>query len=148
MLSIVLFGPHLSQPHTGIATMTEEYSPVRLDKWLWAARFFKTRALAAQAIQGGKVHVNGQRCKASRLIAPGDQLEIQRGQEKWEVIVRDLSMRRGPAREAAQLFEETGSSFAAREAVRAERKLAHPVAPEKRPDRRQRQSLRTLRRQR
>lgn len=128
--------------------MTAENSPVRLDKWLWAARFFKTRALAAQAVHGGKVHINGARCKASRVVAVGDTLEIQRGLEKWVVQISGLSARRGPARDAVMLYEETEFSRTARETAQESRRLVSPAAPEKRPDRRQRQSLRTLRRQR
>jgi ribosome-associated heat shock protein Hsp15 len=83
---------------------------VRLDKWLWAARFFKTRSLAATAINGGKVHVNGVRPKPARSLHVGDRLEIRRGPYEWEVVVRGLEKRRGPATEATLLYEETEQS--------------------------------------
>ncbi len=79
----------------------ENKSAVRLDKWLWAARFFKTRSLAAQAVSGGKVHLNSQRAKPARELRSGDELSIRRGEVEWSVVVRSLSRKRGPASEAA-----------------------------------------------
>ncbi len=117
--------------------------PVRVDKWLWAARFFKTRANAAEAVSGGKVHVNGQRVKPSRLIRPGDCLDIQRSGQRWTVIVRALSRRRGPAQVARTLYEETPESRAAREAAREARRR-ETAAPPRRPDGRDRRRLRQL----
>ena len=73
---------------------------VRLDRWLWAARVFKTRALAGEAIDGGKVHLNGRRAKRAKAIKPGDQLRIRKGPYEYILIVRALSVRRGPASEA------------------------------------------------
>jgi len=102
--------------------MSEER--VRLDKWLWAARFFKTRGLAAEAIQGGRVHVGGVRAKAAREVRPGDTLEITAGQTAWTVVVRAVSARRGPASEAALLYEETAESRERRERRAAERRAA------------------------
>lgn len=93
---------------------------VRLDKWLWAARFFKTRSLAAEAAQGGKVHVRGDRAKPARPVRIGDRLEIRRGPHEWVVTVKGLSMKRGPASEAALLYEETEESARKRNAARAE----------------------------
>ena len=93
---------------------------VRLDQWLWAARFFKTRSLAATAAQGGKVHVRGDRAKPARAIRVGDLLQIRRGSCEWVVEVRDLSTRRGPAKEAVLLYEETEESVRARDAARAQ----------------------------
>ena len=95
---------------------------VRLDKWLWAARFFKTRRLAKEAIEGGKVHCAGQRVKVAREISPGEALIIQQGYDKREVRVIALSDRRRSAAEAALLYEETAASQAAREQRAAERK--------------------------
>jgi ribosome-associated heat shock protein Hsp15 len=86
----------------------------RLDKWLWAARYFKTRTLAAAAVTGGKVQVDGQRVKPSKLIRAGDRLEIRRGPMQWEIVVSGLSKQRRPAPEAAQLYEETPESTARR----------------------------------
>ena len=82
-------------------------SGVRADKWLWAARFFKTRGLAVEAISGGRVHVNGQRIKPAKDIAVGDELEISIGQSRYVVVVRGTADRRGPATEARKLYEET-----------------------------------------
>lgn len=90
---------------------------LRIDKWLWAARFFKTRALAADAVEGGKVHLNGARVKPAKTVHIGDILAIRIGRFEFVVVVRGLSARRGPASEAAKLYEETGESRAAREAL-------------------------------
>jgi ribosome-associated heat shock protein Hsp15 len=89
----------------------------RLDKWLWAARFFKTRALAAEAIDGGKVAVNGDRAKRSRLIQAGDTLVIRLGPYEHVVVVRDVALRRGSAAIAQGLYEETLASLKARAAI-------------------------------
>ena len=88
---------------------------VRLDKWLWAARFFKTRSAAAQAVDGGKVDVNGERAKRSRLVQIGDAIVIRRPPFEQAILVRGLSELRGPAATAAALYEETAESRAARE---------------------------------
>ena len=93
---------------------------VRLDLWLWAARFFKTRSLAATAAQGGKVHVRGDRAKPARAIRVGDLLQIRHGSYEWVVTVKSLSTRRGPAKEAALLYEETEESVRNRDAARAQ----------------------------
>ena len=93
---------------------------VRLDKWLWAARFFKTRSLAAEAAQGGKVHVHGDRAKPARPVRVGDRLQIRRGPYEWVVTVKGLSTRRGPAKEAVLLYEETADSVQNRDAARAQ----------------------------
>lgn len=95
---------------------------LRLDKWLWAARFFKTRGLAKKAIEGGKVHCGGQRVKVAKEISPGDTLVIQQGFDKREVRVIALSDRRRGAAEAALLYEESATSLDAREQRAAERK--------------------------
>src|SRR5947208_3190063 len=87
---------------------------VRLDKWLWAARLVKTRGLAAEAIAGGRVHLNGARAKPSKEVRSGDRLEITVGQVRREVLVRGVAERRGPAREAQLLYEETPESIAER----------------------------------
>lgn len=95
---------------------------VRLDKWLWAARFFKTRRLAKEAIEGGKVHCAGQRVKVAKEIAVGEELTIRQGLDNREVRVIEISDQRRGAPEAALLYEETGASKAAREQRAAERK--------------------------
>src|SRR5262245_51856983 len=96
---------------------------VRVDKWLWAARLAKTRALAAEAVKGGRVELNGQRVKPSKEVRPGDELEITSGPYRRVVIVHALSDKRGPAKVAALLYEETPESIAARERVAAQRRL-------------------------
>lgn len=106
--------------------MTEHPLPrVRLDRWLWAARFFKTRALAARAIDGGKVRVNGERVKRSKLIAMSDGVEIRLGPYQHHVAVRGLAERRGPAAAAATLYEETAASKTGRERVASQLRAAH-----------------------
>ncbi|RMG53678.1 MAG: RNA-binding protein [Gammaproteobacteria bacterium] len=116
---------------------------IRLDKWLWAARFFRKRSLATEAIQGGHVHVEGQRVKPARRVRVGERIHITRGQEEIEVIVAGLSERRGPASEARQLYEETPESIARRaERAEARRLQAEQPAPRHRPDSRQRRRLR------
>lgn len=88
---------------------------MRLDKWLWAARFFKTRALAQQAVTGGRVTLNGERIKRAHEVRVGDSVDVRVGEWRWEVVVRALSERRGPAEEARRLYEETPASRAERE---------------------------------
>ncbi len=102
--------------------MTSE--KVRLDKWLWAARFFKTRSIAATAITGGKVQVNGRRVKRASLLAVGDRVRVRKRSQLYEVIVKDLSQRRGPAIVAAELYEETAESRLERERLASQRKAA------------------------
>jgi ribosome-associated heat shock protein Hsp15 len=101
---------------------------VRLDRWLWAARMFKTRTLAVEAIDGGKVHLNGRRAKRAKTIKPGDQLRIRKGPYEYHLVVRALSVRRGPATEAEKLYEETSESRAAREQMATQMKASAPVA--------------------
>lgn len=97
---------------------------VRIDKWLWAARFFKTRSLAQEAIELGRVRIDGVRIKPSRDVRLGDLLEINRGQEKFEVYVEALSSVRGPAKTAQTLYRETDESKVLRERAAAIRKYA------------------------
>jgi ribosome-associated heat shock protein Hsp15 len=97
---------------------------VRLDKWLWAARFFKTRALAVEAIDGGKVSVNDARPKRAKLVQAGDEIAVRIGPYQHIVIVRDVSGRRGSAAVAQALYQETAASVAAREATAAQQKSA------------------------
>jgi ribosome-associated heat shock protein Hsp15 len=98
--------------------------PVRVDRWLWAARLVKTRSLAAEAVRGGRVHVNGRAVKPSRELRPGDRVELTLGAVRRTVVVMATAERRGPAREAAGLYEETPESVEARERARAERRAA------------------------
>jgi ribosome-associated heat shock protein Hsp15 len=116
---------------------------IRIDRWLWAARFFKTRALAQAAIRGGHVQLNGARVKPSRELKVGDRLSIARGVERFEIEVRGLSEKRGPAKVAAELYEESAASAARREAEREERRLQRQIVtgPERRPDKRARRRI-------
>ena len=105
--------------------MTSEGAKVRIDKWLWAARFHKTRALASEAVQGGRVHVNGQRVKPARDVRLDDVIEITRpGHSPLTVVVRGISDRRGSATVAQELYTETDESIALRERDRMMRKMA------------------------
>ncbi|KGM53754.1 tRNA synthetase RNA-binding protein [Lysobacter arseniciresistens ZS79] len=128
-----------SQPVEPVAT-------VRLDLWLWASRFFKTRSLARDAIEHGKVEVGGQRPKASRAVRVGDALRIARGDEMFEVTVLGLSDSRGPATVAQTLYRESGESRAERERLRALRaaERAGYRPPETKPDKRARRLIRAL----
>jgi ribosome-associated heat shock protein Hsp15 len=121
---------------------------VRVDKWLWAARFFKTRSAATDAVAGGHVQVNGARAKPARDVVVGDRLEIRREQQRWTVEVTGLADRRGSATAAATLYDETAESVAERERLRAERRLARPVGADlsERPTKRDRRRLDALRR--
>jgi len=115
---------------------------VRLDRWLWAARLFKTRALAGEAVDGGLVHLNGERVKAAHAVRPGDRLEVRRGGERLELVVRALAEQRGPASVAQQLYEETAASRARREAEAERRRLAAAAPrPPGRPDKRSRRRI-------
>ena len=101
-------------------------APVRVDKWLWAARLLKTRSLAAEAVKGGRVHVNGQAIKPSRELRPGDRVELSTGPYRRTVDVRATTTRRGPAPEAERLYAETPESRAAREREAEQRRDADP----------------------
>lgn len=116
--------------------------PMRLDKWLWAARFFKTRSLATDAVSGGKVHTGGERAKPGRAVKAGDRLEIRLGEDLVEVEVLELSEQRGPAVVAQALYRETELSQSRRRA-RAESRLLQPRSPRpaNRPDKRERRRL-------
>lgn len=103
---------------------------LRVDKWLWAARFFKTRSLAHEAVEGGRVKVNGERAKPSRELKPGDRLEIHIGEYQWQIGVLALSAQRGAATVARTLYDETPESHARRQRQVAERKLHADPAQE------------------
>lgn len=126
--------------------MEQAMDTVRLDLWLWAARFFKTRALAKQAIETGKVEVGGQRAKPARAVRIGDALRVVRGEEIFEIEVAGLSDSRGPARVAQTLYVETEQSRAERlerlARLRAERAGYRP--PQQKPDKRARRLIRAL----
>lgn len=132
-------GPH-NNPRAGGGTSDKK---VRLDKWLWAARFFKTRGLATEAIKGGKIELNGSRAKPSREIKIDDTLRIRQGYDEKTVIVRDLSDRRGPAPVARLLYEETADSIVQREKMTEQRRIAnaHRDVGQGRPTKRERRLI-------
>jgi ribosome-associated heat shock protein Hsp15 len=116
---------------------------VRIDKWLWAARFYKTRSLATEAVEGGKVHVNGERVKAARLLRTGDRLEIRRGADQMEVVVAAIGDHRGPATVAQTLYEETEASATRRQALAEQQRALAAAMPRfgGRPDKKQRRKI-------
>ena len=115
-------------------------SALRIDKWLWCARFFRTRSLAQAAVEGGHVQVNDDRVKSSRAVRIGDRLRIQRDQERFEIQVTAIPARRGPASEARAHYRETAESEAARLQARELRRLT-TAGPARRPDKRDRREL-------
>ena len=125
---------------------TDGESRVRLDKWLWAARFYKSRSLAKAAIDGGKVHLNDARVKAAKDVGVGDTLTITRGDAVQTVVVTGIAERRGSATIAATLYHETTESIDARESIRAQRRMerAGLTIPKRRPSKRDRRQLRAV----
>jgi len=121
---------------------------VRIDKWLWAARFFKTRVAATEAVIGGHVQVGGERVKPAKEIRVGDTVGIRRGELRWTVVVAGIADRRGPASIAAALYEETPDSLAERERQRLERRLTRPLGADlgARPTKQARRRIDALRR--
>ena len=132
-----------------MASQTRADAPadaVRLDVWLWAARFFKTRSLAKQAVEGGKVQVAGQGAKASRLVRAGESVVVRRGEEQFDLVVRGVSEKRGPAPVAQSLYEEHEASRLARLQAAAERRasVAGYRPPAGKPDKRARRLIQAL----
>lgn len=120
----------------------------RIDKWLWAARFFKTRSLAKNAIEGGKVQLAGQRVKVSREIAVGDVLHIRKGWDEYDIVVRAISVQRRAAPIAQTLYEETEASMSRRARAAEARKAAGALArPTQKPGKHERKALERLRKQ-
>ncbi len=119
----------------------QEVESMRVDKWLWAARFFKTRSVAKAAIEGGKVHHNTDRVKVSREIRVGMELTIQQGFERKTVVIKALSAVRGGAPVAQQLYEETEVSIARRELLSSQRKLHNLARPDHRPSKKDRRDI-------
>lgn len=117
---------------------------VRADIWLWAARMFKTRRLCREAIDGGRVALNGVACKPAKQIHAGDHLRVSRGEERLELAVLALSDKRGPASSAQTLYAETEASMAAREKQREISRMQGPSGPKRRPDKASRRELRRL----
>ena len=118
----------------------------RIDRWLWCTRFYRSRALAAAAVGGGKVHVNGERAKPARNVLIGDRLDVTLGTESWTVVVRALPSRRGPAPEAQACYEESADSILRRAVGRERRQAARAggLSPGPRPDKRGRRAIRRL----
>lgn len=121
---------------------SSDLTSVRVDKWLWAARFYKTRQLATEAVAGGHVHLNGERVKAGRKIAVGDQLAISKAGMSWDIQIDGLLEKRVSAKLAQSLYTEDEASIAAREVAQEQRRLniVQP-APRSKPDKRQRRKL-------
>ncbi len=124
----------------------EEEKKIRIDKWLWAARFFKTRSMAAKAVSGGHVHLNSARVKPARAVSVGDELRIVRNETEFIITVKQLLEKRGPATLARTLYEETEESIAAREMTREQKKMMHMghVSPAKRPGKKDRRLIRSF----
>ncbi len=122
---------------------------MRLDKWLWAARFFKTRQLAIDAISGGKVHLNGQRVKPGKEIATGVRLTITKDQCAWDITVKALSKQRRPAAEAERLYEESSDSHARRQVLVEQRREDREAGlqPDQRPNKRDRRLIHRFKRE-
>jgi len=115
---------------------------IRLDKWLWAARFYKTRSIARNMIDGGKVHYNGQRTKPSKTVEAGATITLRQGQEEKTIIIERISGQRRGAPEAQTLYSETTESINKRQENAAQRKLhAHNPSPDRRPDKKQRRDI-------
>ena len=117
---------------------------IRIDKWLWSSRFFKTRSMATEAVNGGKVHLNGQRVKAGRSVKPGDRLEIQKSGTVYKVTIKGVNKTRRPAKEACLTYEESENSRLKREQEQQIKRLAsasRPV-PQRKPGKREREQLR------
>lgn len=119
-----------SKAHLVNNLMSSELTSQRLDKWLWAARFFKTRQLAVEAINGGKVHLNGQRTKPGKEVHPGSRLRVHKGSLEWELEVIGLSKQRRPAKEAVRLYEESEQSRLSREQQIEQQRLIRAAQPQ------------------
>ncbi len=124
-------------------------SEIRIDKWLWHSRFFKTRPLASDAVNGGKVHLNGQRVKAGRLVKVDDVLSIQKESDLYEVSIKAILKTRRPAKEASLTYEESNNSRIKREQEQKIKKLASAIrpVPQRKPDKREREQLRNFKKQ-
>jgi ribosome-associated heat shock protein Hsp15 len=107
--------------------MSEPLERVRIDRWLWAARFYRTRSLATAAVNGGKVEVNGERAKPARLIRIGDAVSVRQPPFEWQLLVRGLAERRGSASVAAGLYDETADSRAARQRLQEQLRVVQPL---------------------
>jgi len=122
---------------------------VRIDKWLWAARFFKTRSLAKKMVEQGKIKIDGQKCKPSRNVAIGNQVSIKKGSQLWDVMVLDVADKRGSATIAQTLYEETDESVKNRESANLLSKMEYHSTPkpDKRPTKKQRRDIKSFKSQ-
>ncbi len=122
-----------------------ELDSIRIDKWLWTARFFKTRKLASEAVSGGKVHINGQRCKPAKEVSPGMELTITKDQFQWDLTVIAINSHRRPAKEAVLLYKEDSESFNKRQQQIIQQKEQRALTPhcerEHRPNKKQRRQI-------
>jgi ribosome-associated heat shock protein Hsp15 len=123
------------------STSSNHESAIRIDKWLWAARFYRTRTTAKEAIDGGKVHFQGERVKVSKEIRIGMELTIRQGFDEKIIVIKGISAIRGNATAAQVLYEETPTSIARRELFQAARKLSNLARPDHRPNKHERQQL-------
>lgn len=133
-------------PHEPATAMDEAQEGVRLDIWLWAARLFRTRTLAKQAIDGGKVRIDGHKAKSSRAVRVGLAITVRQGNEELELVVRGLSGKRGGAPVARLLYDETPASTERRERRRLERELQPHFEPAERPSKKQRRLIHQFKR--
>lgn len=131
---------------TAHSDQQQQEARIRLDKWLWAARFYKTRTLAKEAIEGGKVHYNGQRTKPGKVVELGARIRLKQGWAEKEVVIQGLSDRRGGAPQARELYQETDDSQQRREDEHWQRKMmqAAQMPPARRPNKKQRRELQRL----
>lgn len=137
---------HRAGPYTFGMDLDDSAEPVRLDLWLWAARLFKTRKLATEAVNGGRVRLDGEPAKPGKRLHGGESLSVTKGGERIELTVTGLAAKRGPASVARALYEESAASVAARETRREQRRLQPRAAPVKRPEKRDRRRLANLKR--
>ena len=135
--------PRRSQRVKSQSKTNAELTELRLDKWLWAARIFKTRALAVEAINGGKVHLNDTRVKPSRVVHIGDELDVTRGTERYHLTIEGINNKRRPAKEAQLLYTESAESIQKREDEKAMRKIqnASMVRPDRKPNKKERRRI-------
>lgn len=136
-----------NQAANGQAQSATEDLRARLDKWLWAARFYKTRSLAQQACEAGKVHIDGGRAKPGHALRTGMLIELVQGVDRREIIIQAISQVRGPAVQAQALYQETAQSIARRQLMAETRRLQGPTGPEGRPDKRARRLIRRFQEQ-
>ena len=129
---------------------SNDLNSLRIDKWLWAARFFKTRRLAAEAVSGGKVHINGQRCKPAKEVKPGDQVMVTKDQYSWDITIVGINKQRRPASEAVLLYEESPESHKKRQEQIRLHKEQQALLPhserERRPIKKQRRQIHRFKR--